>query len=93
MSARIVLTADEAIDLLAPGEFVHNYGLTRMMIGADWTREQAIDAITKARNREIAGPMAHAMGHALAIEHDSGRYSVFATDMEKVAALETARAA
>lgn len=93
INQRIILTAEEAIDLLVPGDFVHNFGLTAMMIGADWTREQAIDAIQKARCCEIAGAMAYGMGHALAVEQDSGRFSVFATDMDKVRVLETARAA
>lgn len=88
----LVLTPDQAISLLADGEYVHNMrGGFGMMLGADWGRQEAEDAIRSAERVEIGGPNARAMGHPIAVTEQSGRISFFAADMDRVAAFEAAQ--
>lgn len=43
------------------------------LIGADWTREQVIDAMRGSPHIEITGPNAQKMGHGLAITDETGQ--------------------
>lgn len=72
---RIILTADEAISLLPEGDEIHTTRQTGFMfIGADWSREDIIDAIQKSERREITGPVARSMGHGLALYPKNAKY-------------------
>lgn len=93
MSNRVLLTADEAISLLPDGPTVHNFkGGGMVLMGADWDRESAIDAIRSAYAVELGGGASYSMGHPLAVWASERRVSFFEANMEKVAALEAARA-
>ena len=66
---RIFLTPEQAISLLPEGDIIHTQvgGAIGVMIGADWDREEIIEKINGAYLREIAGPIARSMGHALVL--------------------------
>ena len=91
--AKIILTPDEAISLLADGEYVHNYANPGgMLIGCDYGREDAIKAFRSAKQIEIGGDACKAMRHPLAVWETEKRVTFFEADMAKVAALEGAKA-
>lgn len=90
MSNRVLLTADEAISLLPDGPTVHNFKGGGMVL--IWDRESAIDAIRSAYAVELGGGASYSMGHPLAVWASERRVSFFEANMEKVAALEAARA-
>ena len=73
---RIFLTVEEALALLDDGEEVHSFASPAggVLIGADWSREDAIKAIENAKTREVAGPAAQGMKHGLAIMTSTGYY-------------------
>ncbi len=73
---RIFLTVQEALDLLDDGEEVHSFASPAggMLLGADWSRAEAIAAIENAKTREVAGPAAQGMKHGLAIATSTGYY-------------------
>ena len=63
------LTYDEAIALLPEGDEIHTFrngGFS--IIGADWGREQLIEAIKAAPVIGITGSMAQAMKHGMVID-------------------------
>ncbi len=92
---KIILTADEAISLLAAGENVHNYvnNVPNMFIGCDYSRDEAEEHIRKALACEIGGPSCKRMKHALVVWSTETSLSFFETDMEKVEAMERAKEA
>jgi hypothetical protein len=79
---RTIFTADEAIELLADGEYVHVIcnSAAAVLIGADWPRSRVIAAIRESEP-EKSGDMACGMGHGLFILHD-GRRLFIATKTE-----------
>jgi hypothetical protein len=82
-SDRVFLTPEQALAMLPEGEYVHTFrGGGGMMLGADWKREQVERAIRETDHRELAGPMATAMGHGLVI--NSGGALFVATKREAV---------
>jgi hypothetical protein len=91
---RTVLTADEAISLLHDeGDYIHNFKQGGfMMLGCDYTRENAIQAIRDAIEIEIGGEACKAMKHPLAVWKTDTNVSFFEADMDKVTAFEQARA-
>lgn len=93
MSEHRFLTAEQAVSLLHDGEYVHNMrGGIGLMMGADWSREEAEKAFRDAESIELGGPNAYAMKHPIAVTEKSGRLSFFEADMDKVAAFEAAEA-
>lgn len=68
----INLSVEDAIAMLPEGDCVHTFRnpVAGMMIGANWTRENMIKAITESDYRRLAGPEAKAMKHGLAINED-----------------------
>lgn len=90
---KIILTADEAISLLAPGDTVHNYAypVAGIFLGVDYDRSDAEKHIREAIQSEIAGPGCKGMKHALAVWSSKNRVTFFETDMEKVEAMERAK--
>lgn len=94
MSDKVILTTDEAIDLLAGGDQVHNYiqaGFS--LVGCDYERANAIKEIREAKQIELAGPAAMAMKHPIAVWSSDTCVTFFEADMEKVAAFEKAKSA
>lgn len=87
---KILLTADEAISLLPDGEYVHNYinNVPGLFIGCDYDRADAEKHIRDAIACEISGPGCKGMKHALAVWSSKNNVSFFATDMDKVEAME-----
>jgi hypothetical protein len=87
---KILLTADEAISLLATGEHIHNFinNVPDLFIDCDYDRVDAEKHIRDAIACEIAGPGCKSMKHALAVWSSNNNVSFFATDMDKVEAME-----
>lgn len=87
---RHVLTSAEAISLLPAGDYVHNFAGGGILIGCDYSREQAIKALNEAAEIEIGGGACRAMRHPLAVWEPSGRVTFFEADMAKLEAFEAA---
>jgi hypothetical protein len=68
------LTVDEAISILPDGDSVHTFRDAAVLLGADWSREDIIDAIQKSERREITGPGARGSGHGLALYPPNAKY-------------------
>jgi hypothetical protein len=92
---RIILTPEEAESILVDGEYVHNYANpgAGIFIGCDFERDGAIEAIKKAAQLEIGGDNCKRMGHGLVVWTTENRPLFFATDAEKLTALEASRMA
>lgn len=71
---KVLLTPAEAIALLAEGEEVHAFvnPQASVLLGADWSREDAVAYINAADSRELAGPAATRMKHGLAVHGNRG---------------------
>lgn len=86
------ITADEAIELLPEGEYIHTFRQSGVLIGDDWLREEVIDLIRKSDCLELTGGIARSLDHGLAIyDHDAKLMSdilFVETDMEKLQALD-----
>jgi hypothetical protein len=91
---KIILTPDEAISILVDGPYIHNYAnpAPGMFVGCDYDRDQAIEAIREAVALEIGGPNSQRMGHGLIVWTSETRLLFFATDREKLEALEARKA-
>jgi hypothetical protein len=88
-NTKMILTPDQAESLLPPGEQVH------CLVNPPWgfvacnsPRKHALRRIRDAKLIEIGGERAKRMKHALIVYAREGGYTFFATDMEKVEALE-----
>lgn len=91
---KIIISADEAISLLADGATVHNYAnpAPGIFFGVDYDRADAEKHVRNAIQCEIAGPRCKGMKHALAVWSEKNRVTFFETDMAKVEAMEKAKA-
>ena len=89
MNAKI-LTPEQAKSLLADGEYIHNYAnpTDGVMIGADYKRTDAIDALNSAIQIEIGGEQCRAMNHALVVWENEHKCTFFATDPERIEEFE-----
>ena len=87
---RLIITAEQAEALFPQGEYIHNFAnpAAGMMIGCDYERCNAIEALKSAKQIEIGGDQCKAMGHALVVWDSDSRYTFFATDPDKVSELE-----
>jgi hypothetical protein len=75
----VELSVEDALAMLPEGDYVHTFrNPGGMMVGADWTRENIIKAVTESDHRQLTGPMATSMGHGLAI-NEGGRILFVAT--------------
>lgn len=92
---KIILTPDEAISILASGKYVHNYANPGrgIFIGVDFERPDAEKHIRDAVQLEIGGENCKRMKHALVAWSSERRCTFFATDAEKLDALEASKAA
>jgi hypothetical protein len=85
----VILTADQAESLLPPGEQVHSFVNPPWgFVGCHNSRKHALRRIREAKLLEIGGERAKRMKHALVVDAREGGYTFFATDMEKVEAME-----
>jgi hypothetical protein len=85
----LTLTPDQAESLLLPGERIHGYVKPPWgFVGCDSSREDVVRIIREAKLLEIGGERAKRMKHALVVHARGGGYKLFATDMEKVEAME-----
>jgi hypothetical protein len=68
---RIVIGFDDAVSALPDGDDVHTFmqGGANMLIGADWPRDEIIDALRGADRIDVTGEQAQSIRHGLAIVH------------------------
>lgn len=92
---KLIISADEAESLLADGTYIHNFvnPAVGMLIGCDYDRADAIKAFKSALRIEIGGDGCKSMKHPICVWESKDRNSFFEADMDKVEALEAARAA
>lgn len=60
------LSFDEAVAMLPDGEKIHTFRQGVCLIGADWKRDQILEAI-REHGAELSGPLATRMKHGLVI--------------------------
>lgn len=85
----LTLTPDQAESLLLPGERIHSYVNPPWgLVGCDSSREDVVRLIREAKLLEIGGDRAKRMKHGLVVYAREGGCKFFATDMEKVEAME-----
>src|SRR5215475_14740026 len=85
----LTLTPGQAESLLPPGERVHSFVNPPWgFVGCDSSREAVVRLIREARLLEIGGERAKRMKHALVVHAREGGCKLFATDMERVNAME-----
>lgn len=64
---RVILTFEQAADMLAEGEHVHTFVQSgAVLIGADWGRPKLL-ALMRESACELAGDTATSMGHGLVV--------------------------
>ncbi len=64
------VTKSQLLDLLPPGDTVSTYiHFGAMLIAADWSKEKAVNAITKAVRYGITGHLARSGGHGIYCSH------------------------
>jgi len=69
---RVVLTIEQAENLIADGEYVHTFRQGGfMLIGADWKREDILEAL-KIYPPELSGVSATSIGHGLVFIDKAG---------------------
>lgn len=90
---KVILTAEQAEALLAPGERVHNFANPAgMLVGCDDDRDRAIAALKAAKQIELGGPACMAMKHPIVVWDSEKHCTFFEADMDKIAALESTHA-
>jgi hypothetical protein len=72
-----------------PGERIHSYVNPPWgFVGCDSSREDVVRLIREAKLLEIGGERAKRMKHALVVHAREGGCKFFATNMEKIEAME-----
>ena len=67
------LTFDEAVARLPISEMVHTFRQAGFaLLGADWEKEELINALCKAKVIEVTGAQAQAINHGMAIKDENG---------------------
>ena len=85
----LILTSDQTESLLQPGERVHSFVNPPWgFVGCDSSRKAVVRLIREAKLLEIGGERAKRMKHALVVHAREGGCKFFATDMERVEAME-----
>lgn len=75
----VTLTADDAIAMLPDGDYVHTF---LGSVGADWSREEAIDSLRKSKHIGLSGAIMTAMDHGVCFwrgSDENGRWIFMAT--------------
>lgn len=89
---KIYITAEQAINILPEGEYIHTFYSTGILIGADWERAEIIEKIKSGDILELAGEMARSMGHGLAVYNKNTKHIsdvlFVETNEEKIRELE-----
>lgn len=85
-----IITADEAISLLPDFKYVHNTTGGAIMIGIDYTRPNAEQALRDAVQIELGGPVCRAYRHPIVAWDTPKHCTFFEADMEKLKAFEAA---
>jgi len=67
---RVILDVVDAMAMLPEGDRIHTFRGPGILIGADWDREDIVNAIKKY-GAELSGAMATALGHGLALNDGS----------------------
>lgn len=68
---KVLLDPEAAIAMLPDGDRIHTFrNPNGFCLGADWDRTELIETIQTAIQRELAGPLASAMGHGLVVWTD-----------------------
>lgn len=77
MSRQIILTVQEAIDLVKPGDEVHVFRCApACLIGADWSRTEVLKLINDAQFRQIGGDACVALSHGLVATLNGENYFI-----------------
>jgi hypothetical protein len=85
----LTLTPDQPESLLQPGERVHGFVNPPWgFVGCDSSRNAVVRLIREARLLEIGGERAKRMKHAPVVHAREGGCKFFATDMQRVHAME-----
>jgi hypothetical protein len=85
----LTLTPDQAESLLPAGERVHSFVNPPWgFVGCDSSRKAVVRLIREAKLIEIGDEHAKRMKHALVVHAREGGCKLFATDMERVEAME-----
>ena len=88
-NTKLILTPDQAESLLPVGERIHGFVNPPWgFVECDSSRKDVVRLIREARLLEIGGERAKRMKHALVVHAREGGCKLFATDMEKVKAME-----
>lgn len=88
---KLLLTPEQAINLLADEGDIHNFIQSGMLfLGCDFSRDDAIKAFHDAKSIEIGGENCKQMRHPLAVYDRGDKLSFFEADMAKVEAFEAA---
>ena len=86
---KLILTPDQAESLLPTGGRVHSFVNPPWgFVECDSSRKDVVRLIREARLLEIGGERAKRMKHALVVHAREGGCKLFATDMERVEAIE-----
>lgn len=89
---KIYITAEQAINVLPEGEYIHTFYSTGILIGADWERAEIIEKIKSSDILELTGETARSMRHGLAVYNKDTKYLsdvlFVETDEEKLSELE-----
>ena len=86
---RLILTPDQAESLLPVGERVHGFANPPWgFVGCDSSRKDVVRLIREAKLLEIGGERAKRIKHALVVHAREGGCKLFATDTERVKAME-----
>lgn len=64
INERVVLTKEQAMERLPDKENIHTFRQAGVLIGADWQREEVLEAINKYQFEE-SGAQATKMGHGM----------------------------
>jgi len=79
MNDRVVLTKDQARNMLANGDPVHTF--TQRFVGADWDRAMLLEAI-EHYEFELTGPVATGMGYGMCFQSEPGLWIMVCTKPE-----------
>ena len=86
---KLILTPDQAESLLPIGERVRGFVNPPWgFVECDCSRKDVVQLIREARLLEIGGERAKRVKHALVVHAREGGCKLFATDMERVKAME-----
>lgn len=87
------ITYDEAVSILPDGEYIHTFinGGFGLM-GADWSREDILDKLSKSEVIELTGEQARSMNHGMCAYNKDAKWQsdllFIETNEEKLSELE-----